>query len=163
MKKSTIILVLLLLSTTCGTRKPEQEGSMSAADFTLSALDGETITLSELKGKVVLVDFWATWCPPCKNSIPHLIELYEKYKDRGFIVLGISLEDREKLEKFVAEYNITYPILLGTRDIAQTYGVQAIPKSIFIDRKGTIRKVQTGFSPELAPVFESLVDSLLKE
>lgn len=161
---TTIIFVLLLLFTTCGGAKgPKEEGSISAADFSLPSLDGETVTLSELKGKVVLVDFWTTWCPPCKNSIPHLIYLYEKYKDQGFIVLGIGLEDKEPLEKFTAEYKITYPILLGTRDVAQTYGVQAIPKSIFIDRKGAIRKVQTGFAPELAPVFESFVDSLLKE
>jgi len=157
------IVVLLLLFMACGSKEPQGSQPMSASDFTLPSLAGENITLSNLKGKVVLVDFWATWCPPCKNAIPHLIDLYEKFKDQGFVVLGISPEDEKSLEKFRDDYKITYPILLGTQEVAQAYGVQAIPKSIFIDKKGIVRKIQVGFAPELAPVFEALVDSLVKE
>lgn len=131
--------------------------------FTLSSIDGEEISLESYKGKVVIVDFWATWCPPCRNEIPHLIELYNKYKDQGFIILGISLEDEQTLKNFRDEYRIPYLILLGTKEISKKYDVQAIPKTLFIDRKGKVRKIQVGFAPELAPEFDAFIDTLIKE
>jgi peroxiredoxin len=159
---TAILIILLMVSITCGSRESSQK-TEGASDFTLRTLDGEEITLSNLKGKVVLIDFWATWCAPCRFAIPHLSDMYKQYKNQGFVVLGISLEDKETQEKFRDDYDVTYPMLLGTREVAQAYNVQAIPKSVFIDKTGKVSKVQVGFAPELAPIFETLVDSLLNE
>jgi thiol-disulfide isomerase/thioredoxin len=132
-------------------------------DFTLKSLDGREYTLSKLKGNVVVVDFWATWCPPCRREIPHLISLYEKYKEKGLIVLGVSAEDQRILETFRNENNITYPILLGNNEVFQKFGVRSIPHTIFYDKKGEQRKVQIGFSDELLSEFDELVQTLLNE
>jgi len=138
-------------------------GPTAQNDFTLQSLDGQTYTLSELKGKVIIVDFWATWCPPCRNSIPALSRLYEKYHEQGFMVLGISTEDVTTLTEFQNAQQIPYPILSGTKEVVQAYEVTAIPKMLFFDKKGNIRKTQTGYSPELEAQFDRLVDSLLQE
>lgn len=160
-KKLLLIALVGIFCLFCGGKNSKQ--TIESNDFTLNSLDGEEYTLSKLKGKVLLVDFWATWCPPCKREIPHLIEIYEKYKDRGLIVLGISTEDKGTLEKFRQENNISYPILIGTQDVFQKFGVRAIPHTIFFDKKGKIRKTQTGFADELVPVFYALIDTLINE
>jgi cytochrome c biogenesis protein CcmG/thiol:disulfide interchange protein DsbE len=157
-----ILSILCLLYITCGSKESAKTPE-NAHDFTLTSIDGENITLSQLKGHVVLVDFWATWCPPCRNSIPHFIDLYEKYKERGLMILGISTEDEQTLINFRDSNQIPYIILLGNNEIAQAYGVQAIPKTIFIDKKGKIRKTQVGFAPELVSGFDTFIDSLLNE
>ncbi|UCC12202.1 MAG: TlpA family protein disulfide reductase [candidate division WOR-3 bacterium] len=132
-------------------------------DFTLESIDGESYTLSELKGNVIIVDFWATWCPPCRNSIPALIKLYDKYHARGFMILGISTEDINTLREFRDAQQIPYPILSATNEVVKVYEVTAIPKMFFFDKTGAVRKTQTGYSPELEPQFDRLVDSLLQE
>ena len=132
-------------------------------DFTLQSIDGQSYTLSELKGNVIIVDFWATWCPPCRNSIPALIKLYNKYHDRGFMILGISTEDVNTLIEFRDAQQIPYPILSATNEVVRAYEVTAIPKMFFFDKTGAVRKTQTGYSPELEAQFDRLVDSLLQE
>ena len=132
-------------------------------DFTLQSIDGENFTLSKLKGNVIIVDFWATWCPPCRNSIPALSKLYDKYHDRGFMILGISTEDVNTLREFRDAQQIPYPILSATNEVVKAYEVTAIPKMFFFDKTGAVRKTQTGYSPELEPQFDRLIDSLLQE
>jgi thiol-disulfide isomerase/thioredoxin len=164
MIKSIIRMVLILgmIAVACGSR--EQAKQSDNSDFTLPSIDGNEYTLSELKGKVVVIDFWATWCPPCRNSIPAFITLYKKYHNQGFTILGISLDNNEQeLRAYTKKMKIPYPILIGNKDIAKTYQVSGIPKTIFLDKKGNIRKTQTGFAPELEPQFDQLISSLLEE
>jgi peroxiredoxin len=107
------------------------------ADFTLTDLQGKNWRLRDLQGKVVLVNFWATWCPPCRKEMPDLQALYDKYKDQGFIVLSISDEESAKVAAFIAEKKINYPVLLDPgRKINDLFEVEGIPKSFVYDREG---------------------------
>jgi peroxiredoxin len=109
------------------------------ADFTLSDLQGKTWHLRDLKGKVVLVNFWATWCPPCRKEMPDLQALYDKYKDQGFVVLSISDEEAAKVSPFITERNISYPVLLDPgRKVNDAFVVEGIPKSFVYDREGKL-------------------------
>ncbi|MGQ9664196.1 MAG: peroxiredoxin family protein [bacterium] len=153
--------LLLLFCLFCAGKNQKQESSY--ADFTLKSLDGEEYTLSKLRGRVVIVDFWATWCPPCRREIPHLVEIYNKYKDNGLIILGISNEDAGTLETFRDAYHISYPILFGSNEVFQRFGVSSIPHTLFINKNGKIRKTQIGFADELVPIFEALIDTLIHE
>ncbi len=109
------------------------------ADFTLLDLQGKPWHLRDLKGKVVLVNFWATWCPPCRKEMPDLQALYDKYKDQGFLVLSISDEETGKVSPFIAERKISYPVLLDPgRKVNDAFVVEGIPKSFVYDREGKL-------------------------
>jgi peroxiredoxin len=113
------------------------DAKRQTADFTLLDLQGKPWHLRDLKGKVVLVNFWATWCPPCRKEMPDLQALYDKYKDQGFLVLSISDEEAAKVSPFIAERKITYPVLLDPgRKINDAFIVEGIPKSFVYDREG---------------------------
>ena len=109
------------------------------ADFTLMDLQGKPWTLKQLSGKVVLVNFWATWCPPCRKEIPDLESLYKKYEDQGFLVLAISDEDAAKVQPFMADEKVTFPVLLDPqRKVNTVFQVDGIPKSFVYDRSGKL-------------------------
>ncbi len=109
------------------------------ADFTLTELDGKTWTLKELRGKVVLVNFWATWCPPCRKEMPDLETLYKQFKDQGLVILAISDEDEGKVKPFIAEQKVTYPILLDPgRKVNELFEIEGIPKTFVYDRSGKL-------------------------
>jgi peroxiredoxin len=109
------------------------------ADFTLTDLHGNPWHLRELKGKVVLVNFWATWCPPCRKEMPDLQALYDKYHEQGFVVLSISDEEPAKVQPFITERKITYPVLLDPgRKVNEEFQVEGIPKSFVYDREGKL-------------------------
>jgi peroxiredoxin len=108
-----------------------------SADFTLQDLQGKPWHLRDLKGKVVLVNFWATWCPPCRKEMPDLQALYDKHKDQGFLVLSISDEETAKVSPFIADRKITYPVLLDPgRKVNDAFVVEGIPESFVYDRDG---------------------------
>lgn len=126
-----------------------------APDFTLRSLDGERITLSSLQGKVVLLNFWATWCPPCRREIPDLNRVYDTYRDRGVVVLGVSWDELrvEQIKNFVTNYRVTYPILHGTQtelsQVGKAYAWEGyLPTTYLIDRKGYVRDVYIGARSE---------------
>lgn len=136
----------------------------TAADFDLPRLEGGTFRLSDHRGQVILLDFWATWCPPCRMSIPHLIKVYEKYKGQGILVVGIALDQggTEAVEKFVDAFKIPYPILLGNPDVVARYGnFQGIPVSFLINQQGEIVERYSGFRPR--QVYETSIDLMLEE
>jgi peroxiredoxin len=109
------------------------------ADFTLTDLQGKAWTLKDLRGKVVLVNFWATWCPPCRKEMPDLETLYNRFKDQGLVILAISDEDAGKVKPFIAERNVTYPILLDPgRKVNELFQIEGIPKSFIYDRNGKL-------------------------
>jgi len=123
----------------------------AAADFTLPKLDGTNLSLNELKGKVIILDFWATWCPPCRKMIPDLQKLYTRYKDQGLEVVGISLDEGspESVKSFVENVKIDYHIVLGNREVSKAYGqINAIPTTFIIDKEGMIRDKHIGFQSE---------------
>ncbi len=109
------------------------------ADFTLTDLQGKPWNLRSLRGKVVLVNFWATWCPPCRKEMPDLDALYQRYQEQGFVILAISDEEAAKVTPFIAERKISYPILLDPgRKVNDLFQVEGIPKSFVYDREGKL-------------------------
>lgn len=109
------------------------------ADFTLTDLEGKSWTLSELRGKVVVVNFWATWCPPCRKEMPDLEALYNQFRGEGLVVLAISDEDAAKVRPFIAERQVTYPVLLDPgRKVNSLFHVEGIPKTFIYDREGKL-------------------------
>ena len=135
-----------------------------APDFSLTSTDGKTIKLSDFRGKVVVVDFWATWCPPCKAEIPDFIKLYSQYKDDGFQMLGISLDQGglSDVKPFMKNYGINYPIVMGDNQVVAAYGgIRGIPTTFVIDKEGKIRASFEGYRP--ASVFEKLIQQLTSE
>jgi peroxiredoxin len=108
-------------------------------DFTLTDLAGTKWSLAQLRGKVVLVNFWATWCPPCRREMPDMEALYQRFGPRGFVILAISDEERSKVEPFLAEHKYSYPILLDPgRKVNEQFGVEGIPKSFLYGRDGKL-------------------------
>ena len=133
-----------------------------APDFSLPNLQGDTVEFSDFENKVVLVDFWATWCGPCRLEVPHLVDLYEEYRDRDFVVLGIALDrpGAEVVEPFVRENNVTYPVVIGNPEVAIAFGgLTAIPTAFLVDRSGRIVKKYVGYTEKAA--FEEEIKKLL--
>jgi thiol-disulfide isomerase/thioredoxin len=122
--------------------------SSEAPNFSLKTAKGETIELQDFQGKVVVINFWASWCPPCRAEIPGLQEVYRKYRPKGLEIVGISL-DRDgwkAVSPLVRDMNIEYPVVLGDNDVANAYGgIRAIPTTIIVDRDGKIVDRVTGF------------------
>jgi cytochrome c biogenesis protein CcmG/thiol:disulfide interchange protein DsbE len=137
----------------------------SAPDFTLESLNNQEITLSKLKGKVVLLDFWATWCAPCRESIPHLIQLHNSYKEKGLEIIGMNLDkgSLETIHQFGKSMGIPYPITIATEDVARDYGVTALPTTVLIDKTGRIRQKLLGFNSEISKQMTATVAELLSE
>lgn len=130
------------------TKGVEQE--QIAPDFTLKTLDGETVTLSELKGKKVVLNFWATWCPPCKVEMPHFQSYYENYSEQDNVVLlaaNVTYSElgAENVQDFVNSFDLTFPILVMEKeDVINSYQVLTLPTTYFIDTKGRIQRQYTG-------------------
>lgn len=162
MKNITIFAIIACLFIGCGTStKSSQVGSNQ--NFTLESNQGNKITLNDLKGKVLILDFWATWCPPCKAAIPKLIELYNKYQGQGVEVIGIALDDRDKVIKLIKEMGINYPVLFDDQVTSKNYEIQSIPTLFVIDQKGKQVHKEIGFSEEGFKAIEAKVNELLKD
>lgn len=120
---------------------PSLTKSSPAPDFTLQSLDGKSMSLSDLRGKAVLLNFWATWCSPCKIEMPWFIELQKQYGSQGLQIVGVAMDDssKEDIAKFASDMGVNYPVLLGKEAVGEAYGgVPALPESFFIGRDGKI-------------------------
>jgi len=140
-----------------GSRKP-------AADFTVKTLDGNSLRLSSLKGKVVLLDFWATWCPPCRAEVPHFKKLYDQYKGKGLEIIGLALDEEGEaaVRPFAQQNGIHYPLAIGSQDLAQSYGgIFGIPTTFLIDKQGKIAQKYVGYHEKAE--FEKEIQALLAE
>ncbi len=135
-----------------------------APDFSLKTLDGERVGLGRLEGQVVLVNFWATWCPPCRQEMPGFQAVYEEYADRGFSVVGIAMDvgGPASVEAFVRENRIGYPVAMATDEVRLAYGgVDALPQSFLVDKQGRVRRMVSGVFSEGS--LRKAVDELLAE
>jgi len=133
----------------------------AAPDFSLQALDGRTVRLSDYRGQVVLLNIWATWCPPCRDEMPDLEAYYRQHQEDGFVVLAVnSQEGAETVATFLEDYDFTFPVLLDPDGVVvRDYGALGLPTSFFIDREGMLRGVWVG---KLSPArLKELVDPLL--
>ena len=134
-----------------------------APDFTLTSFDGRTLTLSELRGQVVIINFWASWCPPCREEAAYLEQTWRKYKDKGVIFIGVDWVDTEKEAlAYMDEFDLTYfngPDI-GTR-IAQAYNIQGVPETFYVAKNGELRGVHIG--PLKSPELDEKIDELLAE
>jgi len=159
-----IILSAFVLFSACVKEKKEEKKEPAAPavlNFTLKDLEGRTVTLAGLRGKVVLLEFWATWCAPCRTSVPGTVKLYETYGSKGLEVLGISLDDGgwDSVKAFRKDYKITYPVLKGTDDVAEQFGVRTIPMFILLDRDGQVVNHYLGSGNE--EIIEKKIKTLL--
>jgi peroxiredoxin len=135
-----------------------------APDFSLKDADGKTVKLSDYRGKVVLLDFWATWCGPCKIEIPWFMEFERKHKDQGFAVIGVSMDEEgwDVVKPFVNRMQINYRIVIGNDGLADLYGgVSALPTTFLIDREGRIAAAHVGLASK--GEFENGIEALLQD
>lgn len=149
MRRSPLLPFVLLfsLAAACGGEKGEVL-SGGAPDFQLPSVDGTIVRLSDHQGKVVIVDFWATWCPPCQEMIPVLSDLHRRYSEKGLVILGVSLDSEglAVLGPFVHENRIPYKVLLGNRKISAAFGgVSTIPTLYIVDRSGRLVRKMVGY------------------
>jgi cytochrome c biogenesis protein CcmG/thiol:disulfide interchange protein DsbE len=141
----------------------------AAPDLPVMTIDGRRLTLSQLRGKVVMLDFWATWCPPCRQEIPHLVRLAQRYGPKGLEVVGLTIEnpqtDTEKVRLFMQRYGINYTVGFATDELFSAYigpGQQPIPQTLLFDRQGQLITHMVGFNPKLDPQrLESIITRLL--
>ena len=136
-----------------------------APDFTLRTLDGQKLRLGEQRGQVVLVNFWATWCGPCRQEMPHLNKLYEKYKSSGFVLLGVNVDDDTRQAAGVADkLGVKFPVLPDAdKRVSRQYDLSAMPSTVLIDRDGKVRFLHRGYQSGYEDTYDKQIRELLKE
>ena len=136
----------------------------TAKPFEVATPGGATLSLADFRGRVVLLNFWATWCGPCKEEMPAMERLWRGNKDRGFVMVGVSLDSNPKVvPPFIAQYKLTFPIALDSKmDVANTYGVRALPTSFIVDREGRMTALALGPRPWDNDAAHSLVEGLTR-
>jgi peroxiredoxin len=159
--RHTLAAVLVLLTTmvTAGTAQAP------APDFTLKSNSGENIRLSELRGEVVLINFWASWCGPCRQEMPILSELHDKYKAMGFTVLGVNVEENSSAaRKLLKDMPVSFPVLFDNdSSVSKQYDVAAMPSTVLVDRNGDMRYLHKGYKPGLENTYVEQVRNLIRE
>jgi peroxiredoxin len=165
MKHARMLPALALLALTSGLAVSASAPQTVAPDFTLPARSGGQVRLEELKGQVVMINFWATWCGPCRQEMPLLEQIHAKYEPLGFTMLGVNVEpDSAEAEKWLKGVPVSFPILFDRENaVSARFGVEAMPSSVLIDREGRVRHVHRGYKPGDEAVYADLIRGLVKE
>ena len=160
---AALALGLALGGTAAGAATPAP--STVAPDFTLHGADGRNVRLQELRGQVVLVNFWATWCGPCREEMPRLQSLYDKYRASGFVLLGVNVDDDPRNAMGVAQkLKVSFPVLLDTdKSVSRLYDLGTMPSTVLIDRDGRVRHVHRGYRGGVETEYDAQIRSLLRE
>lgn len=169
MKQWSLFLFVLIVTVNgmrCSGRQKEATHAdlQIAPDFTLNDLNGRTGKLSDYRGKVIILDFWATWCGPCHMLIPHFNDLYTKYKEAGFEIVGVALDQggAKLVKPFVEKHSIAYTNFIGNHDVAMKYGgLRGIPTTFVLTKEGRIFKKYVGVPPNPRDTFENDIRTLL--
>jgi thiol-disulfide isomerase/thioredoxin len=136
-----------------------------APDFVLKSNGGKNVRLSELRGQVVMINFWASWCGPCRQEMPLLDELHSRYKGLGFTVLGVNVEeDSRKADGLLRQIPVSFPVLYDTEnEVSEMYGVNAMPTTVMVDRNGNMRYLHKGYQPGYEVAYQEQVRTLIRE
>lgn len=164
-KSLPVVALLALLAAACHSEAAKPEVGRAAPDFTLQSLDGAKVRLSDLKGKVVFVNLWATWCPPCKQEMPSMVRLYEMFRGKGLEIVAVS-EDRDlgALRRFVKNNGVTFPVVPDEdMKVYGLYRATGVPETHLIDKKGILKASQLGPFDWTDPSVVELVQKLLRE
>ena len=137
----------------------------SDLDFTLRTTVGPNLRMQEQRGRVVLVNFWATWCAPCRKEMPHLNRLYEKYRASGFVLLGVNVDDdTSKAAAVATQLGLTFPVLLDSeKKASRLYDLNAMPSTVLVDRDGRVRYVHRGYLDGYEDTYDKQIREMLKE
>lgn len=165
-QSKSIIKILLTLCAFCiQTQVVAATVGGNAPDFTLKSNSGDNLKLSEHAGDVVMINFWATWCGPCRQEMPALEQLYQKYKDLGFVILGVNIdEDSGKTEDFLAKRPVSFPVLYDhTKQVSDLYKVVAMPTTYLIDRDGKLRYYHRSYKPGYEQKYAEQIKTLIRE
>jgi peroxiredoxin len=166
-KYATISRFLLLLILYMGLTEnvPAETVQDAAPDFTLKSQKNGNLKLSELRGKVILINFWASWCGPCRQEMPVLDELYRHYRSLDFTILGVNVEQNsDDAESLLKDVPVSFPILFDTENkISKLYGVKGMPSTVLVDRDGKIRYVHMGYQPGVEAEYQTQIRALIRE
>jgi thiol-disulfide isomerase/thioredoxin len=157
-----IAIGIICLETAPALAQEASPARTAAPDWELADLNGKPIKLSDFRGHVVILDFWATWCAACRMEIPHFVDLQKQYGNKGLAVIGVSLDEQgpEVVKKFVKQFSVNYPIAIGSEKVAEAYGgIEGIPTTLVIDRQGRIVNRHIGY--DVKTVFEKEIQPLL--
>ncbi|RZV38423.1 MAG: TlpA family protein disulfide reductase [Chromatiales bacterium] len=163
LKKSIIALVFSVFAAS-SLASSGMEGQL-APDFALKSSTGENLRLSEFRGDVVMINFWATWCGPCRQEMPLLDELYSRYQRVGFSLLGVNIDDdSRRAMDMIEELGVNFPVLFDARkEVSKLYDVEAMPVTVIVDRTGTVRYIHHGYKPGYEDKYLDQIRSLLRE
>lgn len=142
-----------------------EELSGPAPGFSLMSRSGETVSLEDLKGQVVMINFWATWCAPCRREMPHLEALHQRYSDLGFTLLGVNVEENTSgVEKFLKETPVSFEVLYDpSNEVSALYDVVAMPSTVMVDREGNLRYMHHGYQSGYEHEYQAQIRALLRE
>jgi peroxiredoxin len=165
MKIKNVLLGIVCCAVSAASLASSGLTGQAAPDFALKSSSGENLRLSEYRGDVVMVNFWATWCGPCRQEMPLLDELYSRYQRVGFSLLGVNIDDNSsKAMDMVNELGVSFPVLFDARkEVSKLYEVGAMPVTVLIDREGTVRYVHHGYKPGYEDKYLEQIRSLLRE
>lgn len=161
----SIVLGALFTAFTATTLASSGLTGQQAPDFALKSSTGENLRLSEYRGDVVMINFWATWCGPCRQEMPLLDDLYARYERVGFTLLGVNIDDdSRRAMQMIDELGVNFPVLFdASKNVSKLYDVQAMPVTVLVDREGTVRHIHHGYKPGYEDKYLTEIRSLLRE